>query len=83
MYGKGIFSADIYQTFGSSDSVTADCHSLDDAVGVTFENGTIHESTGVALVGIADDIFLVGFVLSAEFPFQTCGETSAATTTET
>ena len=50
---------------------------------VTFQDGTIHECTRVTLVGITDDVFLIGSVLGAEFPFQTGGETSAATTAET
>ena len=81
--GEGIFGADVDQTFAGTDGVAADGHSLDDAVGVALKDGTVHKGTGVTLVGVADDVLLVGFVLGAEFPFETCGEASTAAAAET
>ena len=81
--GQRVLSADIDQTDGGADTETADGHSLDDGVRVAFQDGTIHESAGVTLVSVADDVFLVGSVLGAELPFQTSGEASTATAAET
>ena len=77
-----ILGTDVDETLGGADGVAADGHSLDDAVGVTLEDGTIHEGTGVTLVGVADDVLLVGLVLGAEAPFHTGGEAGAATAAE-
>ena len=77
-----VFSTDINQTVGSTDGIAADGHSLDDAVRVTFHDGTVHERTRVAFVGVADDVHLIALVLCAEAPFHAGGETSAATATE-
>ena len=83
MDGQRIFSADIDQTDGGADTEAADGHSLDDGVRVAFQDGTIHECAGVALVSITDDVFLVGSVLGAELPLQTGGEAGAATAAKT
>ena len=77
-----VLSADVNQTLGGADAETADSHSFDDGVRVTFEDGTIHERTRVTLVGVADHIFLVSLVGTAEAPLHTGGEASATTTAE-
>ena len=80
--GEGIFGTDVDETLGGADGVAADGHSFDDAVGVTLEDGAVHEGAGVTLVGVADDVFLVGLVFGAEAPFDAGGEACAATAAE-
>ena len=78
--GQRILGTDVHKTLAGTDGVATDGHGLDDAVGVTLEDGTIHESTGVALVGVADDVLLVGLVLGAEAPLDAGGEAGTTTT---
>ena len=80
--GEGVLGTNVNQTLGGTDGVAADGHGLDDAVGVALEDGTVHEGTGVALVGVADNVLLVSAVLGAEFPLQAGGEAGAATAAE-
>ena len=80
---QGILSTDVNQTLVGVDAVTADGHSLNHRVGVTLHDGTVHESTGVALVSIADHVLLVGFIATGKAPLHTGGEASATTTTQT
>src|SRR5699024_4085719 len=47
-------------------------------MGVAFEYRTVHEGSGVALVGIADHIFPVGLHLAGDFALEAGGETAAA-----
>ena len=65
---------------GGADGVAADGHGLDDAVRVAFHDGTVHERTRVAFVGVADDVHLIALVLGAEAPFHAGREASAAAT---
>ena len=51
-------------------------------MGVALKDGPVHEGTRVALVGVADYVFLVTLCLSAELPFQSRGETAAASSPE-
>ena len=77
-----VFSTDVNQTVGGADGIAADGHSLDDAVRVTFHDGTVHERTRVTFVSVADDVHLIALVLGAETPFHAGGETSTATAAE-
>ncbi len=83
MYSQGILGTDVDQTLVGVDAVTADGHGLDHRVGVTLHDGAVHECTGVALVGIADHILLVGFIATGKAPLHTGGEASATTATQT
>ncbi len=78
-----VLGTDVDQTLAGADSVAADGHSLDDAVGVALKDRTVHKCTRVALVGVADDVLLVSLVLGAELPFQTGGEAGTATAAQT
>ena len=52
---------------------------------VTFENASVHECTRVAFVSVTAYIFLIGIRndSSGEFPLHTCGESTAATASQT
>jgi hypothetical protein len=41
-----------------------------EAVGIALDDGAIHEGTGVALVGIADDVLLVAWRAGGELPLE-------------
>ena len=38
-------------------------------MGVSFDDGPIHEGSGVSLVGVADQVLLVGNAFPGQFPF--------------
>ena len=54
-------------------------------MGIAFENGTVHECTRVALVGITTDVLhiSVGNDISCQLPLHTSGEAAASTSTQT
>ena len=58
--GDGVLGPDVDVALVGADGVAGDGHSLQHHVGVAFQNGTVHERAGVALVGVAADILLVG-----------------------
>ena len=76
--GDGIFRTHVNVTLGRADGVTADGHGFHDAVGIAFQNGTVHKRAGVALVRVADHVLLVGFIQRCEIPLFTGGEAGAA-----
>ena len=78
-----VFGADIEVTFSGSERIACDHHALDDFEGVAFEDRTVHECAGVALVAVADDVFLVGLDVGRELPFAGGRESSAATAADT
>ena len=53
-----------------ADCVSADCHCFNYRVRVAFKNRPVHKRAGVALVGVAHDIFLFILRFVAEFPFH-------------
>ena len=77
--GQRIFGADVDQSFGGTDGVTADAHRFYNRVRVAFHDGAVHEGAGVAFVGVADNVLYVRYLLTGKFPFQAGGETATAT----
>ena len=78
-----ILCTDINTTLGSADRVAGDRHGFDQGVRVAFEDGTVHESTGVAFVGVAANILLISLVACREFPLQAGREARTASAAET
>ena len=78
--GEWILSPDIDKTVVRADAVTADGHGFEDGVRVAFHDGTVHESSRVSFVGVADDIFRVILICAAEFPFLSGREACASAT---
>ena len=72
---NGIFLSHIDVPVLCSNSVGTDKHSLEDSVGITFQNSTVHKGTGVPLVCIADNILGPSLCLPSESPFHSCGKT--------
>ena len=64
--------------FLRADGVCADHHAFEHRVGVSLQGAAVHERAGVALVGIADDVFIIAGGLPAEAPFHPGQEASAA-----
>ncbi len=83
MDSDGVLSTNVDVTLGCADSIACDSHSFDNSMGVTFEDGTVHECTGVAFVSVTADILLVCCVSCCEAPLETGGESAAATTAKT
>ena len=53
-------------------------------MGVTLQNGTVHERAGVTLVGVTANVLLnLSAVTGSELPLQTGGESCAAASAET
>ena len=78
-----IFCSYVYVALARTGGITADGHSLYYAVRIALEHGTIHKRAGVALVGVADDIFLIRLILSREAPLESGRESAAASAAKT
>ena len=57
LYGVGVFCADVYVSLGRAAGDTCDYHALEHLVGIALHDGAVHESAGVTLVAVADDVF--------------------------
>ena len=78
LYCDGVFGADINVTLVCADSIAGDSHCLQHHMGVAFQNGTIHERSGVAFVSVAADVFLARRLRRRKAPFYPGGEAAAA-----
>ena len=65
-----------------ADGIAADQHTFNDAVGVAFKDGAVHECTGVAFVSVADDVLFVAGLVVGSFPLDACGEACTAAAAE-
>ena len=83
LHRQRVLGADVYQTLGGTDTITADGHGLDDRVGVALQDGAVHERSGIALVSVAHHVFLRTGTLRGNLPLQTGGESSAASSSQT
>jgi len=81
--GQRIFGAHVNETFAGAHGIGGDGHAFENAVRIAFEHAAVHERAGVALVRVADDIFLRAFRLRDRGPFQTGGITRAAAAAQT
>ena len=76
---KRIFIANIGYAFRSPGPIGSDKHSLDNAVGISFEHAAVHIGTRVTFIGIAHkELTTAARLFCQQLPFQTCGK--AATT---
>ena len=76
---QGVLGTAIDKPFVGADGVGGYGHTFDHRVGVSFENGPIHEGSRIALVGVTDDILLFPFAGLTELPLQARRETSSTT----
>src|SRR5574344_2474576 len=50
---------------------------------IAFDCGAVHVCSGIAFIGVADDVFCIALCFKTCFPFETCGESCAAASAET
>ena len=80
--GQRVFGTTVYITLGGSNRVAADDHAFNDVEWVGLEHASVHERTGVAFVGVTDQIFDRARCFVAHGPFSTGWKTAAATATQ-
>ena len=73
-----VFRTHIDVTLIGTDRICRDRHCLDDRMRIAFENGAVHERAGVALVGVAADVFLFADGILCKLPFPARREARAA-----
>ena len=78
VHGQRIFCADVNETMVSVDAVAADHHGFHHRVGVSFHDGTVHECTGVTLIGIAHHVLVGSVELAGNLPLHPGRESGAA-----
>ena len=78
-----ILHAHIDIAFIGSDCRSSDHHAFHHTVRITLQNAAIHKGTRVSLVTVANDVFLVINLPASKLPLQPCGESTAATSTQT
>ena len=78
VHRQRIFRAHVNVALVAADGKTRDHHALKHAVGVALHHAAVHERAGVALVAVADDVFLCALLLARAVPFASGGETAAA-----
>ena len=79
-----IFGTDVDVTLVGADRVAGDRHGFENRVRITFQNGTVHECTRVAFVGVTADILGTAVLhqVSGQFPFLSGREARAAAAAE-
>ena len=82
LYGDGVLGPDVDIALRGAYRIACNGHGLHHAEGVALQNASIHECAGVALVGVAADVFEVALGVGGELPFKARREASAATATE-
>ena len=84
MNSDGILGTNVYVTLICTDSICGNRHSLDQCVGVTLKDRTVHERTGVTLVRVTSNVLLnLATVVGSELPLQTRGESAASASAKT
>ena len=77
-HGERVLGAHVDDAFGCAHYVGADDHALEHRMRIAFDLVAVHVSAGVALVGVADDVFGVAFGLGEEIPLVAGEEARAA-----
>ena len=81
--GDGILRAHIDIALAGADGIASDGHGLQHRVRVALQHGAVHESAGVALVGVADHVLLVSLGGGGKLPLLARGEARAAAAAQT
>ncbi|MBA7685116.1 hypothetical protein ES703_93533 [subsurface metagenome] len=80
-HSKRIFHPNINVAFRGADRIGPDDHAFNDTVRVAFQKASIHVSSWVSLVCIADDILYIRVDFVTDFPFfpgqETCPPSSS------
>ena len=70
LYGDGIFSTDINIPGIGSNRISGNGHRFQYGMRIAFQDGSIHERTRIAFIGIADDIFVAWRLICRKLPFH-------------
>ena len=81
-YRQRILSATVDVTFSSADGISTKCHTFQQAMGITLNNGAIHEGPGVTFVSVTDDILDIARSLGSKLPLEARQEACTTSTTE-
>jgi len=65
-----------------ADRIGGDRHAFQHAVRIAFQNGTVHECSRIAFIGIADDVLLIARRIRAELPLHAGREAGAASASQ-
>src|SRR6202020_3504821 len=68
-----VFGANVDVAGRGPDGEGGDGHALDEHEGIPFHDHAVGVSSAVALVGVADDVFLVRGGVENRLPLYTCG----------
>jgi hypothetical protein len=68
--GQRVLGANVDVGLAGANGVGRDDHAFQQAVGIALGHRTVHERAGIALVGIADEVLVIGLGFARELPFQ-------------
>ncbi len=80
--GQRILSTDIHIGEFTANCISRNHHPLNQPIGITFKNRSIHKRTWITLICITDQVFMITRGSFGKRPFQTGRETTAATTAQ-
>ena len=73
--GEGIFGPHINEAPACPHGIGRDRHALQQAMGIPFHHGAVHEGTGVALIGVAHHQLFSRWLVGYGRPFEARGVT--------
>ena len=82
LHRQRVLRPDIYNAVGRANGIAADEHSLNDTVGVSLKDRAVHKRAGVPFVSVTNDVLFFPRLMVSSFPFDTSGESCAATAPE-
>ena len=80
--GERVLRAHVHVSLPRAHGPPRDGHGLDDGVRIALQNAAIHESPGIALVGVAKHVFEIPGAGLGELPFHAGRETGPASAPE-
>ena len=77
-----IFAAQVDIALGRANGDTGDHHPFDQGEGIALHDHPVGKGAAVALIGVADDVFLIRLRTCHRVPFDSCREPRATTATQ-
>jgi len=81
-HGQRILGADVNDALGSAHHIAADDHTLQQRMRVALDLVAVHVSAGVALVGVANNVFFIRLRFGQKIPLVPGKEARAAASTQ-
>src|SRR5690606_8189360 len=75
--GMRILGTYVDIALGGSYGQGSNRHTFDQGAGISLHQHTVGKSTGIAFVGITDNVFLLGGCIQYRLPLDACGESCA------